>query len=340
MAVHSVPQNVEAEDQVIGFLSLKQLIFTIIAIGFCYLTYFFFVNVHPLAAIIWLPFDLFFLVMGLYRRKDQPADVFLASAIGFYLKPKVRIWSQDGYEERVVITAPPIVEKQYTKNFTGEEAMGRLSRLSLMMDSRGWESKRATDWQNQDLVESAESSRIVDKQEVAQAQGTDAETYTQPPDQYDENSRVGQEFEQRIQKSTEAVREDALRQTARAAQADAEDHPRRSAPAPSPTTTAEEERQAAALIASRRQEVASTVHEKVIVPPSESHHEEAPMNNRQPSIADSVLPELPPEILGQEANVPPETPQVAPPADVPSPARNDIGVARETDDGSVEISLH
>jgi hypothetical protein len=81
MATHAVPQDVEADDKLIGFLSLKQFIFTVIGLGFGYLTFFFFTKVHPLAAIAWLPFTMVFLVLGLYQRKDQPAEVFLVSAL-------------------------------------------------------------------------------------------------------------------------------------------------------------------------------------------------------------------------------------------------------------------
>lgn len=335
MAVHSVPQNVEADDQIIGFLSLKQLIFTVLGVGFAYLTYFFFANVHPIAAIIWLPFVLFFFTLGLYRRKDQPAEVFLVSALGFYLKPKIRIWSQDGYEERVKITAPVVVEKQYTKDFTGEEAMGRLTRLSLMMDSRGWASKRANDWQNPDLVVSAESNRLVDRQDVAQTQGIDTSRYTQPLDQYDDTSIVGQDFDQKIEQSTNAIREDALRQTIQNAQMYAEPQ------TPTSTvTTREEEQRAAAIIASSKQADTTSIHEKVILPPNEQQARAATTAIEPPSLADvAVAPEPTQEV---DQSTPPAT--TVAPTQPPRPQiaqeRNDIGVARETEDGSVEISLH
>ncbi len=211
MATHAVPQDVEADDKLIGFLSLKQFIFTVIGLGFGYLTFFFFTKVHPLAAIAWLPFTIVFLVLGLYQRKDQPAEVFLVSALGFYLKPKKRIWSQDGYEERVSIIAPPVVEKHYTKDFTGEEARGRLSNLSLMMDSRGWASKRVTDWQNPQMASvAAQSDRIVTPTEVASAQVPDPVQFSQPADPYDDRSLVGQQFETKIDAADSATHQQAI----------------------------------------------------------------------------------------------------------------------------------
>lgn len=211
MAVHAVPQDVEADDKLIGFLSLKQFIFTVIGLGFGYLTFFFFTKVHPLAALIWMPFSLVFLVLGLYQRKDQPAEVFLVSALGFYLKPKTRIWSQDGYEERVNIIAPPVIEKHYTKDFTGEEARGRLSNLSLMMDSRGWASKRVDDWQNPQMATvAAESDRIVSPTDIAQPTSPDPALFSQPADPYDDRSLVGRQFEEKIVAADDATHEQAL----------------------------------------------------------------------------------------------------------------------------------
>ena len=48
MATHKVPQDVEAEDKLVGFLSLKQFIFVIFGIAFGWLTFFFATKVHPL----------------------------------------------------------------------------------------------------------------------------------------------------------------------------------------------------------------------------------------------------------------------------------------------------
>jgi hypothetical protein len=194
-----VPQDVEADDKLVGFLSLKQFIMTVVGIGFGYLTFFFFTKIHPLASLIWLPPTLVFLVLGLYQRKDQPIEVFLASALTFYFKPRTRIWSQEGHEDHVIITAPPKVEHHYTKDFSGEEAASRLAKLSIMMDSRGWASKQMADWQNPNLVSTADSNnRLVHPQE-APGQVSVQQTYMQPADIMDSStSLVARDFDNRI----------------------------------------------------------------------------------------------------------------------------------------------
>jgi len=199
MATHMVPQDVEAEDKLVGFLSLKQFIMTVLGIGFGYLTFFFFTKIHPLAALIWLPPTLVFFVLGLYQRKDQPIEVFLASALTFYFKPRKRKWDQEGHEDQVIITAPPVIEHHYTKDFTGSEAASRLQSLSTMMDSRGWASKRHADWQNPKLATAAESENRLVQPAEAPGQMAFQQNYMQPADVMDESSSlVAREFENKI----------------------------------------------------------------------------------------------------------------------------------------------
>lgn len=207
MATHMVPQDVEAEDKLVGFLSLKQFIMTVLGIGFGYLTFFFFTKIHPLAALIWLPPTLVFFVLGLYQRKDQPIEVFLASALTFYFKPRKRKWDQEGHEEQVIITAPPVVEHHYTKDFTGAEAASRLQSLSTMMDSRGWASKRHADWQNPQLATAAESENRLVQPAEAPGQMAFQQNYMQPADVMDESSSlVARDFEHKItQADTSAI---------------------------------------------------------------------------------------------------------------------------------------
>lgn len=210
MATHKVPQDVETEDKLIGFLSMKQFIFVVVGLGFGYLTFFFATKVNVFLSIIWVPFTVVPLVLGLYQRHDQPVETYLSSAIRYYFKPRKRRWDQEGFVERVTITAPPKIEHHYTKDFSGEEAVGRLSRLSRLMDSRGWATKLDTDWQNPQLAETASSdSRI-------QAQATDTtaqlSAFMQPTDIMDEQtSMVARDFQSRIDSTDSTARVHAMK---------------------------------------------------------------------------------------------------------------------------------
>jgi hypothetical protein len=209
MATHKVPQDVEAEDKLIGFLSLRQFVMVLVGLGFGYLTFFFFTRIHPVTALIWIPPAAVCLILGLYQRKDQPVEVYLASALRFYFKPRKRRWDQEGYEERVIITAPQRVEKRYTKNFSGEEAVSRLDNLSRLMDSRGWTSKLMGEWQNPQLASAAAGDRLVQPggSGLPQAQ----QDFVQPIDMMDETtSRVAQNFQARIQQTNSTTHQQAV----------------------------------------------------------------------------------------------------------------------------------
>ena len=328
MATHSVPQDVEADDKLIGFLSLKQFIFVIIGLGFGYLTFFFFTKVHPLSAVIWLPFSLIFLVLGLYQRKDQPAEVFLLSALGFYLKPKVRIWSQDGYEERVHITAPPVIEKKYTKDFSGEEAIGRLEGLSLVMDSRGWATKKTADWQNPQLATiAANSDRIIDMQDMASSQPIDPQQFSQPADPYDDRSMVGQQFEAKIEAADNSTHQQALRVLQTAQQpADTLGSTTLTSP-PLPSVSAA---QPPVVNSSTNQASQSLAQEPI---------------QALPSITDQVSPATVPIQDDQiDDSVRKGNPSATKPAPkkptVPKQVAEQLNVPHQNEDGSVELRLH
>ncbi len=223
MATHKVPQDVETDDKLVGFLSLKQFIFTILGLGFGYLTFLFFTQVHPITALIWIPPSIICFVLGLYQRKDQPVEVYLASALRFYLKPHKRIWSLEGYEERVIVTAPPKIEHHYTKNFNSEEATSRLSNLSRLMDSRGWATKLTSDWQNPQLATVAASERLVQPSQ-AQNSGVDIQAYTQPVDVMDEQaSAVAQDFQSRLDQTDSSAKQHALQTLQQARQSTTSD---------------------------------------------------------------------------------------------------------------------
>jgi hypothetical protein len=137
MAVYKVPQDVEADDKLIGPFSFRQFIYLIIvaiAIAIAWGLSQLFI---PLA-IIPLPVIIFFGALALPLRKDQPMEIYLAAVVSFYLKPRKRLWRADGIQSLVEITAPKVVEIQRTKDLTQTEAERRLSYLADIVDTGGW----------------------------------------------------------------------------------------------------------------------------------------------------------------------------------------------------------
>lgn len=137
MAQYKVPQDVEADDKLIGPFSFRQFIYLIIvalAGGAAYGLSTLFIGL----AIIPLPIIVFFGALALPLRKDQPMETYLAAIVSFYLKPHKRLWDPDGIQSLIEITAPKTVEVQRTKGFDQNEAERRLSYLANVVDSRGW----------------------------------------------------------------------------------------------------------------------------------------------------------------------------------------------------------
>lgn len=137
MATYKVPQDVEADDKLIGPFSFRQFVYLIIAAIAIALAWALSQLFIPLA-IIPLPIIIFFGALALPLRKDQPMEIYLAAVVSFYLKPRKRFWQPDGIQSLVEITAPKVVEIQRAKNLSEMEAQQRLSYLADIVDTEGW----------------------------------------------------------------------------------------------------------------------------------------------------------------------------------------------------------
>lgn len=137
MASYKVPQDVEADDKLIGPFSFRQFVYLIIVAisgGLAWGLAQIFIGL----ALIPLPVMLFFGALALPLKKDQPMEVYLAAVVSFHLKPKKRLWQPDGIQELVDIVAPRVTEIRRTKDLSGNEAEQRLSYLAQIADTRGW----------------------------------------------------------------------------------------------------------------------------------------------------------------------------------------------------------
>jgi hypothetical protein len=137
MAVYKVPQDVEADDKLIGPFSFRQFIYLIIvalAIGLAWGLGQVFI---PLA-IVPLPIVILFGALALPLRKDQPMEIYLSAIVAFYLKPRRRLWDPDGVDSLIEITAPKTLDFQRTKDLSQGEAERRFSYLAQIVDTKGW----------------------------------------------------------------------------------------------------------------------------------------------------------------------------------------------------------
>ena len=137
MAVYKVPQDVEADDKLIGPFSFRQFIYLIIVVLAIALAWGLAQLFIPLA-IIPIPIIIFFGALALPLRKDQPMEIYLAAIVSFYLKPRKRLWESDGIESLIEITAPKTIDVKRTKDISENEAQRRFSYLAEIVDSKGW----------------------------------------------------------------------------------------------------------------------------------------------------------------------------------------------------------
>jgi hypothetical protein len=160
MSVHKVPQDVEADDKLVGPFSFKQLVILMAAavVGFIMILL---ARVAIFLIIIPMPLFLVLLFFGIYRRKDQSVETYVAAILRFYFKPRRRIWDKDGILETVIITAPKQVAGIAIDNMNTAEVKNRLKTLGQLMDTRGWSAKNASLQDGVMAMNLSQSDRLV-----------------------------------------------------------------------------------------------------------------------------------------------------------------------------------
>ena len=142
MAQYKVPQDVEADDKLIGPFSFRQFVYLLVAAGLIALAVALF-QIFPILAIIPFPPALVLAALALPLKKDQPMETYLAALVSFYTKPRKRVWMPGLSETTIQITAPKRVEESRTRDISSEEATHRLSFLVDIVDTEGYAIKGA-----------------------------------------------------------------------------------------------------------------------------------------------------------------------------------------------------
>lgn len=162
MGTYKVPQDVEAEDKLLGPFSFRQFVYLMIVGLMAVLAWGLGTVFLPLA-IIPLPIIVFFGAIALPLRKDQPMETYLAAIVKFYLLPKKRIWQPDGIESLIEITAPKKVETPLAKNISETEAEKQIGYLATLVDTGGWSTRGVGSAINSDIyAEASTASDVMD----------------------------------------------------------------------------------------------------------------------------------------------------------------------------------
>lgn len=137
MAQYKVPQDVEADDKLLGPFSFRQFVYLMIMGGFIGVAFALF-QIFPLLSLLAVPFVIFFAVLALPLKRDQPMETYLAAVVSYRLKPNKRFWFPGQRESTVEITAPKKIEQPRARSISEEEAGNRLSFLANVIDTEGY----------------------------------------------------------------------------------------------------------------------------------------------------------------------------------------------------------
>lgn len=191
MATYKVPQDVEADDKLIGPFSFRQFIY-LIAVVLAGAAAYGLSRIFIGLVIIPLPIIVFFGALALPLRKDQPMEVYMAAMVSFYLKPRKRLWDPEGIETLIEITAPKTYDDNRTNNLSQSEAEQRLSYLADIVDSGGW-AIRGT---------GTTASTSINNDIYLEAQSAE--------DVLDGNTTIAQSFNKMMSESTNKAKEEAI----------------------------------------------------------------------------------------------------------------------------------
>jgi len=210
MATYKVIQDIEAEDKLLGPLSLRQFIYAAICIGGLFICYMLISRAGIIGGALMLPFlfvSAFFGFLAFPFSKDQSTELWALARINFLFKPRRRIWDQGGMRELVTVTAPKHVERQYTDGLSQNEVKSRLHALAETLDSRGWAVKNA----GQTYVNPLETNpdRLIDASVVPQEVATEAYDDVLDPSK---SNQIAQHFDDMLKVNEQQHRQQLMQQ--------------------------------------------------------------------------------------------------------------------------------
>lgn len=213
MATYKLIQDIEAEDHILGPLSLRQFIFALISV-FCFYICFILITRHiQFLLALFLPPALFAGFFAIPFGRDQPTEVWALAKLRFWFKPRKRIWDQSGVKELVTITVPKKIERVLTDGLSQGEVQSRLKALANTIDSRGWAIKNVnvSAFSQPDALSGVVSDRLIDVSAVPQ----EVPNYEvlAADDVLDEvNNPIARQFDQMIAQSSQVHRQQIVDQ--------------------------------------------------------------------------------------------------------------------------------
>jgi hypothetical protein len=199
-------QDIEAEDHILGPLTLRQFLFALAAafLGYmCFLS----IDKHILFMLaVFVPPFVFCAFFAFPFGMDQPTEVWALAKIRYLFKPRVRTWNQSGVKELVTITAPKKVEPIIpTKGLSQTEVKSRLKALADTIDTRGWAVKNVNPFMPQAF--GGDSDRLINLDSLPQA----VPEIDEPADNM-EGSPLSSQFDTMMSRAAQSHRQELIDQ--------------------------------------------------------------------------------------------------------------------------------
>lgn len=209
MATYKVIQDIEAEDKLLGPLSLRQFIYAVISLAALFMCYLL-ISRAGVIGLLFAPLFLmpagFFGFLAFPFSKDQPTELWALARMNYYFRPRKRIWNQSAARELVTVTAPRRVVRNYTNGLTQTEVKSRLSALAQTLDSRGWAVRNAGQSYVNPLT--ANPDRLIDASTVPQEVASEVYTDVYDPAQ----GSTAQHFDAMLRAGEEQKRAELMQQ--------------------------------------------------------------------------------------------------------------------------------
>jgi hypothetical protein len=216
---YKVPQDVEAEDKLIGPLSLRQFIYVVIGVVWAGLMFFILrptgnsdtaiVN-YVIMAVVIIPITGFFLLLGFGKRQEQSFEKYFVALVRFYFVPRVRIWDKDLSTVELIkeeVKAPEIITQ---KNVSRSS----LQQLALVMDTHGSIKDPTIQLQDEENQASAYGQRVINPTQIAGNVADRARTLqvTQQDDVLDASNPRSAQVNELLQNEEATIHQQAIQQ--------------------------------------------------------------------------------------------------------------------------------
>lgn len=215
MSTYKVIQDVEAEDKLVGPLTLRQFIYAAVAAVSLYIS---FILITKHAAFLLGITGPIALISGFFAfpwKGEQPTEIWALARIRFMILPRVRIWDQSGMKDLVKVNAPIRLETHFTNGLSQSEVKSRLRTLADTIDSRGWAIKNADGkiYNQPNPLVGQNSDRLVNPDGMPR----EVSNIEMPAsDMMDDQGTVAQQFDSMLNKSNQAHRERVIEEISQA----------------------------------------------------------------------------------------------------------------------------